>query len=469
MKGKIHIVHYNASEYHEHSKIWASLLKTLYDSCEKERPFWKRVEFGWFHMWSNFWEGIWREFPKYLLNALATFFTVSLLMKTYDLEFMNELSKNDMIGEFSSIKIVLEWLKNGGLLKGVLPVVVFIRNVIFPLIRNLSTVITPISKKVLSSFDIPDFNDDLGYRESIKRTLDDLLKVWARKEDEKIVLIIDDLDRCSEKTVVEFFYALQLFLYIDEVVVVLSVNKKSVCYALANDNKHYFEKEPSNKEKMVFGVDYLKKYIQIPIFLPNIEEYDDLVKSLFNKLDSGRIGYNLEKSNPSHNTIEVENQSVNVDTAFDVDSIIEKNVFSEFEEKMILEKINENNGLSSITPREVKTIINILHLCKNMVVLTNMNIYKNDEKNGKEVIVFIKLLDWFFFQYFMKSECNKLMSKLRIHELDKVEMSRRIDDLLEREVRKDEKYTKIKDLRLSEVSEIKKICDCFIFDIENLS
>ncbi|MGE7948154.1 P-loop NTPase fold protein [Lysinibacillus sp. NPDC093688] len=81
------------------------------------------------------------------------------------------------------------------------------------------------------------------------------MNTWIKNSGDKIVIMVDELDHCSEKTIVEFFEAPQLFLPIESIV---HVNQEAVCYDLANNNMHFFVKE-------IQKAPYYTKPLAIPI------------------------------------------------------------------------------------------------------------------------------------------------------------------------------------------------------------
>ena len=77
-------------------------------------------------------------------------------------------------------------------------------------------------------------------------------------EDYRIVVFIDDLDRCSSKKALEVLEAVKVFLDMEGFVYVVGLSHKTVTNLIAQ----------SYKETGVKGEDYIKKIIQIPITLP---------------------------------------------------------------------------------------------------------------------------------------------------------------------------------------------------------
>jgi len=77
-------------------------------------------------------------------------------------------------------------------------------------------------------------------------------------QDYRVVVFIDDLDRCSSKKALEVLEAVKVFLDMEGFVYVVGLSHKTVTNLIAQ----------SYKETGVKGEDYIKKIIQIPITLP---------------------------------------------------------------------------------------------------------------------------------------------------------------------------------------------------------
>jgi hypothetical protein len=105
---------------------------------------------------------------------------------------------------------------------------------------------------------------------------------------DRIVLYIDDLDRCSPKRVVEVLQAVHLLLSFELFVVILAVDTRWVSKCLQMEYKNMFQEELNNtiqKEvNLASTFDYLEKIIQIPVKINDMEdiEKENYIKGLFN-------------------------------------------------------------------------------------------------------------------------------------------------------------------------------------------
>ncbi|NNV55008.1 Qat anti-phage system ATPase QatA [Limnovirga soli] len=77
-----------------------------------------------------------------------------------------------------------------------------------------------------------------------------------------IIILVDDLDRCLPKSVIEILEAIRLFLFVEGTTFVLSADEKMIEYAV----REHFPNLPSDYQE--YTKNYLEKLIQIPIRIP---------------------------------------------------------------------------------------------------------------------------------------------------------------------------------------------------------
>lgn len=96
----------------------------------------------------------------------------------------------------------------------------------------------------------------------------------------KIIVLIDDLDRCSPDTVIGTLEAIKLFLFTKNTAFVIGADERLIKYSV----KRRFPEVPG--DNMEVGRDYLEKLIQFPIRIPelNTVEMTTYINLLFAKL-----------------------------------------------------------------------------------------------------------------------------------------------------------------------------------------
>jgi len=87
--------------------------------------------------------------------------------------------------------------------------------------------------------------------------------------DARILLFIDDLDRCSPDQVVKVLEATQLLVKSDAFIVVLAVDAKYVTLSLEQSTQYG---KLLHRERSPTGLDFLEKIIQLPFRIPSIED-----------------------------------------------------------------------------------------------------------------------------------------------------------------------------------------------------
>ncbi|RLI99245.1 MAG: hypothetical protein DRP06_03850 [Candidatus Aenigmatarchaeota archaeon] len=94
----------------------------------------------------------------------------------------------------------------------------------------------------------------------------------------KIVIFIDDLDRCAPDKVLEILESIKVFLDIEGFVYVFGINPEVVEKAI----------EMKYKDMGINGEDYLEKIIQIPFKIPdwNKEELNKCLEKMYEDIDS---------------------------------------------------------------------------------------------------------------------------------------------------------------------------------------
>ena len=80
----------------------------------------------------------------------------------------------------------------------------------------------------------------------------------------RLVVIIDDLDRCLPSTVIETLEAIKLFLFADRTAFILGADERLVKYAV----RLRFPELPGERAEV--GRDYLEKLIQFPVRVPSL-------------------------------------------------------------------------------------------------------------------------------------------------------------------------------------------------------
>lgn len=107
----------------------------------------------------------------------------------------------------------------------------------------------------------------------------------------KIIVFIDDLDRCSPDTVIGTLEAIKLFLFTKKTAFIIGADERLIKYSV----RRRFPEVPG--DNMEVGRDYLEKLIQYPIRIPplNTVELTTYINLLFSKLYCAADSFELAR------------------------------------------------------------------------------------------------------------------------------------------------------------------------------
>lgn len=107
--------------------------------------------------------------------------------------------------------------------------------------------------------------DSIALIDDFDKKFQELVNIYAK--DKKIVIFIDDLDRCLPEKAISILEAIKLFLDAEKCIFVIGINKKIIEKGV---NLRY-------KQLAFDGADYMEKIIQIPFTLPELRDEDSKV------------------------------------------------------------------------------------------------------------------------------------------------------------------------------------------------
>lgn len=122
-------------------------------------------------------------------------------------------------------------------------------------------------------------NEDVDHeiRRGIREFRADFAELLSETDRKKLVVIIDDLDRCLPETIIETLEAIKLFLFVDHTAFVIGADERLVRYAV----RRRFPELPGERAEV--GRDYLEKLVQFPIRVPPLgrQETETYIGLLF--------------------------------------------------------------------------------------------------------------------------------------------------------------------------------------------
>lgn len=259
---------------------------------------------------------------------------------------------------------------------------------------DFTKVITDISKLEIDDYikEVEDENQsmiDKGIRE-FHKDFESLLEETKLK---RVIVLIDDLDRCNPDTIISTLEAIKLFLFVEKSVFIISADERLINYAV----KKRFPELPSTDYDV--SKDYIEKLIHFPIRIPSLSEveYEAYINLLFAQLHLNPDEFEKLRS-------KVFTQSNDIDLSVcklsneNIQNIL-PNVSEDMKKDFILSK-QINSILVSVlsgNPRQCKRFLNMMILRLNMSISKGVTLKKN---------VLAKLM---LLEYFKTESFNKLV------------------------------------------------------------
>ena len=228
----VHVVEFNAWEYNSSAKIWPALVRRVMEEMER-RAQWTK----WARLWDTVKRNLAREWRRRRAPlAIATLAVLAVaLVAAIEMDLSPEL-----------IIAVLAALGISGAAK---------------VISDVAT--NPVSKWVATLVEPDEYGEELPYMREIRADLRFLAEQMRHNgEQPRILVMIDDLDRCEPEKAVEVLQAVNQLLDFDAFVVCLGIDARVITAAV---EAHY---DQLLGEAGASGYEYLDKIVQIPFRIP---------------------------------------------------------------------------------------------------------------------------------------------------------------------------------------------------------
>lgn len=130
------------------------------------------------------------------------------------------------------------------------------------------TTLYPVVKEIFSlnnsffnKYSYPDYKKTIGESEQVKLELNIHKELILKNTRKKLVIIIDELDRCSKENLMQFFDSIENFINIKNITFIFSLNPKILQY-----------------KNTSLDIIYLDKYFKIPYYLLPVTDFDNFIK-----------------------------------------------------------------------------------------------------------------------------------------------------------------------------------------------
>lgn len=324
------IVEFNPWSFEADDTIWASLLMKIHDALQNE---FGNLNLKWIRLKKLFFPNT-KYIIIFFLRLLLTFVLISLLII---LDFNKHFIPNIFVSLFLSISSLL-------LLKD-----------IFGFTKGLLFSITDI---ILSKIRKPDWTKQLGFLNEIKEEFFDFINPIIKENDLRLVILIDDLDKCSIEKIYLVIKVLSLIKYSDcPIYVFLTYDSHKINESIKNYYHLKYHKNFNDSNYL------MEKLINLPFCLPGRE----IVENLYILNDKVSIKMNSPQFSPLKSKDIDNNFLLNQNETIDIDKI---NIV------IPSENISRSNS-SNITDNEINFLQNIIENTKNSSnALTNNQLIK---------------------------------------------------------------------------------------------
>lgn len=220
-------------------------------------------------------------------------------------------------------------------------------------------------------------------RKNLREFRDDFEKLLKETNIKKLVVFIDELDRCNHDTILETLEAIRLFLFTKGTAFIIGTDERQVMYAVR-------KKFPEVKGNQIdIGKEYLEKMIQYPIKIPQLglQEVNFYITCLFFQ----DIFHDEYSEIIEFIKTEKSKDFLNFEITFD----LIKKEFSDLDEEKIKETISLSKQLSSVlskslngNPRHCKRFLNSLSMRLKMAKFKGVEL-------DKKALAKIMLIEYF--------------------------------------------------------------------------
>lgn len=252
--------------------------------------------------------------------------------------------------------------------------------------------------------DLKDNLNNKSLREDIKRFRDEFADLLEKSEINKLVIFIDELDRCNPHTILDTLEAMRLFLFTGNVAFVIGADERHISYAVKSK---FSEIEGIQID---IGKEYLEKLIQYPIRIPrlNSSEMEHYIMCLL-------FQYNLSEEE-FNNLLEYINEKKKKDflqfsVNYQLIEVYDVEIANKVQESVLIAKqlasviTNQLNG----NPRQCKRFLNTLDMRLRMAEYKSVDL-------DRRILAKLMEVEYFRISLFRKlaqlENENKLKSEL---------------------------------------------------------
>ena len=258
-------------------------------------------------------------------------------------------------------------------------------DIILNQIKNKIAVIQP-DKDIEKIYDaVKEELDNKEFREDIRSFQSNFEKLLDESKISRLVIFIDELDRCRPDTILDTLEAMKLFMFKGKVAFVIGADERHISYAVKSKFKDI------EGIQINIGKEYLEKLIQYPVKIPrlNSDEVETYISCLL-------LQSELEKDVFDNLINEIEKIRVKDFEKFSLHKVLEKMNVEANESIAVASQVASvlSQGLHG-NPRQCKRFLNSMYMRLKMAE------FKNKELD-KKILAKIMVLEYIKPQLFNK-------------------------------------------------------------------
>jgi predicted KAP-like P-loop ATPase len=264
-------------------------------------------------------------------------------------------------------------------------------------------------------------------RKNIKTFQDDFTELLKKSKIKKLVVFIDELDRCNPDTILDTLEAIRLFLFTQNTSFIIGADERHVIYSV---RKKYSEIEGNQID---IGKEYLEKMIQYPIRVPQLSsrevEFYILCLLFQNELNEDEFNKVLDfiSKSKKNNFLEFELSFENLNLELPEIATKSRDILSLAKQLSSVLSIGLNGN-----PRHCKRFLNSLSMREKMSLHRNLTL-------DRKVLAKLMLIEYFKTELFRKLSEIQSLEKGRPNELKLIEKDS-WDDVKELKLWKEDKW-----------------------------
>lgn len=256
--------------------------------------------------------------------------------------------------------------------------------VISGLLQVNSIVSNPFQIPIKQIFDRPNYEEKVGFISGFEADFAHIVSVITRPrlgwKARKLVIFIDDLDRCKPPKAVDIIEAINLFLGSEQCVFVMGVDTVTVVASVETKYKELFDQMHKGRAKRISeGHFFLEKIIQVPLRIPPVTEHG-ITRLIEGITAQGNRPLHLPSRSAAVLKVSSIRQYTSTDLSSRLRSLPAPSNSASYSRQEVREAIQLGAQLVRSNPRQVKRFVNLFRL--SICVLNAQQLFEEQNNVG---------------------------------------------------------------------------------------